>query len=491
MASNTQETKVQHIHLHYKQGVAFNSLANEILYGGAAGGGKSHLMRVLAIYYATEVPNIQIYLFRRLSTDLYKNHMEGATGFRSMLNDLVEAGAVTIVKDEIRFWNGARIYLCHCQNEDDMYKYQGPEIQILLIDELTHFTEKIYRFLRGRVRLGGLQVPKQHKDKLPLILCGSNPGNLGHAWVKATFIDNAKPYEIRQMPDEDGGKRRQFIPALLEDNPSMTNNDPNYERALQGLGSPELVKAMRYGLWDVVAGAALEKLRRDKHGVRRFRIPDAWTKFTVIDWGTARPFSVVWFTVVGEDTVLKAKGDWPDRWLPKGALVAYHEWYGWNGKADEGCRMESPDVAREILSIEEREGWDIDYRVGDSGMWSSVDGPSPQERMSDATDGLYFMEKSKKDRVANYQEVRARIEGEDGMPMLYISEDCLHGWRTLPNLMLDERDMEKGPDNRMEDHWYDCLSYACASYPMVYDERMRAKAEHEAVKRQHRGRVFY
>ena len=140
------------------------------------------------------VAGLQVYLFRRVSDDLRKNHLDGVSGLRSMLAPLMQSGHVKFndSKGIFEFWNGAKIYLCHCQHEKDMYKYQGAEIHVLLIDELTLFTENIYRFLRGRVRLGGLQVPKEYRHKLPLILCGSNPGNIGHAWVKAMFVNYAQ-----------------------------------------------------------------------------------------------------------------------------------------------------------------------------------------------------------------------------------------------------------------------------------------------------------
>ena len=107
-----------------------------------AGGGKSHLMRVAAIVWASAIPGLQIYLFRRIRDDLIKNHMEGPKGFRSILAAWVLCGFCKIVDDEIRFWNGSKIYLCHCKDEKDRFKYLGAEIHVLLIDELTMYSWK-------------------------------------------------------------------------------------------------------------------------------------------------------------------------------------------------------------------------------------------------------------------------------------------------------------------------------------------------------------
>lgn len=476
--------------LHPKQTFVLETEATEILYGGAAGGGKSHLLRIISILCLIYIPNIQIYLFRRLSADLEKNHLEGESGYRNLLAPFVVAGIITIVEGEIRHnTNGAKIFLCHCQHEKDRFKYQGAEIHVLLIDELTHFTDVIYRFLRNRVRMPPSIPPIIHQIfgedfRLPKIICGSNPGNVGHTFVKQTFVDMLTPFEVKRMTPEEGGMLRQYVPALLEDNPSLLENDPGYEQRLEGLGSPDLVKAMRYGLWDITAGAALEKLRRDKHMIRDFEVPQAWTKFMVIDWGSSKPFCVVWFCVVDEDMILKAKEEWPEKLIPRGALIAYREYYGWNGKSNEGCRLESPTVARNIMDIEEDAGEEMDYRVGDTAMWSEHDGKSVQERMYDATEGRFLMEKSKKDRVNNFEEIRARIRGDEDGPMFYATIGCKHFWRTVPDLQLDERQPEKGPDSNQEDHWYDCLSYGCASRPYITTYRERLEAAIAEAKRQ-------
>src|ERR1700755_1302052 len=89
--------------LHPRQGDALATIATEVLYGGAGGGGKSHLMRAAAITWCSAIPGLQVYLFRRIRDDLVKNHMEGPSGFREFLAGWVECGFVLIVEDEIRF----------------------------------------------------------------------------------------------------------------------------------------------------------------------------------------------------------------------------------------------------------------------------------------------------------------------------------------------------------------------------------------------------
>ena len=224
--------------------MALESFATEILYGGAVGGGKSFLMRVAAVMWCGQIPGLQVYLFRRLRDDLVKNHIEGPKGLRTMLAPWVSADLVSMVGDEIRFWNGSKIYLCRLQGRrKDEYKYLGAEIHLLLIEELD-FSDTIYRFLRSRLRMVGIKMPDELKGRFPRIICGSNPGNVGHQWVKAAFIDPREPLECEIMPEAEGGMLRQYIPARLEDNPSMAEDDPGYAAKVSGMGNPELVRAM-------------------------------------------------------------------------------------------------------------------------------------------------------------------------------------------------------------------------------------------------------
>ncbi len=285
-------------YLHPKQRVAYTSTATELLFGGAAGPGKSHLLRVAAIKWCLDIPGLQVYLFRRTHPDLMKNHMEGPGGFPVLMADFIARKQARINYGEgyIAFNNRSKIFLCHCQYEQDVYKYKGAEIHVLMPDELTSFTETIYRFLRGRVRLGSLKVPEKYKGQFPRVVAGSNPGDVGHNWVKQAFVDNGPPFEIIHMPRTEGGMRRQFIPGRLEDNPTLTDNDPDYEQRLEGLGDAALVRAMREGDWDIVAGGMFDDLwKRPVHTIESFEIPRSWSIDRAFDWGSSKPFSVGWW----------------------------------------------------------------------------------------------------------------------------------------------------------------------------------------------------
>lgn len=484
------------VRLTAKQSLALCSKATEILYGGAAGGGKSYFMRALAILLCGMIPGLNVYLFRRLYDDLIKNHIEGTGGFPQMLAPLMLSGHVQIVEAEIRFWNGSRIFLCHCQHEKDRFKYQGAEIHVLLMDELTMFTEKIYRFLRGRLRAPGLEIPQWAREfflakfgvdleaKIPLALSGSNPGNIGHVWVKATFIDSCQPYELRRMSKEEGGMLRQYIPALLVDNPNVDAED--YSGKLSGLGSRELVRAMLHGDWNIVAGAFFDVLREDKHKVPSFTPPKHWTRFRSMDWGSAKPFSVGWW-VIAEPEFVKMR-DGTERMFPKGALIRYREWYGvkrdadGRAKPDTGLRLTAEAVGRGILEREAGEKVDESLSVADPACWKEDGGPSIAEKMLKCDPkrpaepvGPRFRP-ADNTRIPGWQAMYGRLVWEDvddGDPMLYVTEDCQDWWRTVPALQHDE-DRPEDVDSRMEDHAGDDTRYACQSRPMSRVPKPRA-----------------
>ena len=453
-----------------KQHLAYQSPATEILYGGAAGGGKSHLIRSALILWCASIPGLQCYIFRRVFDDLIKNHMDGPKGFRNMLAGWVKLGLCNIIEDRITFWNGSQIKLCHCKDEKHKYNYHGAEIHVLVIDELTTFTETIYRYLRFRVRAVGLNLPEAWRGFFPRILCCSNPGNLGHQWVKLAFIDNGHAHgEMYRTSDSEGGMIRQYIPAKLHDNPYLLRDDPEYMRRIAGLGSPQLVKAMLDGDWNVVAGAFFSEFDYYKHVLKPFNIPVQATRFRAIDWGSARPFSCGWYAIVDDDWPMGETMDGEEVVLPRGALVRYREYYGialdedGHFKANVGLKLYAEDFAKGIA--ERSKGETYAYTKMDPSAFAEEGGPSIAERMRHAPGAKIATQPADNERIVGWDQVRGRLAPKDeDKPFLYLFSNNTHLIRTLPSLQHDEDNLED-IDTDQEDHAADELRYACMSRP--------------------------
>lgn len=470
------------LELQPKQAVAFQTRATEVLYGGAAFGGKSHLMRVAAIAWCAAIAGLQVYIFRRVRDDLVKNHIEGPQGLRNLLAPWVDARLVEIVEDEIRFWNGSKIYLCHCKDEKDRFKYHGSEIHVLLIDELTTFTEVIYRYLRFRVRMVGLEVPEQYAGMFPRILCGSNPGNIGHAWVKRTFIDGRQELEAWNTPDEEGGMLRQYIPARYQDNAIGMRDDPQYLGRMRGAGSKEFVRAMEEGDWAAIAGAFFDGWSPALI-LPPFDPPSHWTRFGSFDWGSAKPHSYGLWTIAEGEPVRISGGDTIH--IPRGAIVRYREWYGCQpNQPDVGLKLTAEQVADGILKVERGER--IAYRVADPSIWKVDGGPSIAERMFgyraawDRQQPKRYLQFREADnsRINGWDQMRARMTGNaEGEPLIYCTRDCVDSIRTIPMLQHDDKRRED-VDTDSEDHAADEWRYACMSRPISLVPKPKPAAAH-------------
>ena len=444
--------------LHHQQGVAFLSPATEILYGGAAGGGKSHLMRVVAISWCCDIPGLQVYLFRRISGDLSKNHMEGPSSFPVLLSDMVTEKLVKIngSDNSIQFCNGSKIFLNHCQYEKDKYKYQGAEIHVLLIDELTHFTDSIYRYLRGRVRMSGIDLPDDYKGKFPRVICGSNPGGVGHHWVKAAFVDQG-PMEIVRQDKAEGGMLRQYIPAKIDDNPTLLEDDPDYMDRLEGLGNPALVKAMRSGDWNIVDGGMFDDVWSNSHHILKpFPIPKTWRVDRSFDWGSSRPFSVGWWAESDGSEVVLADGT--TRNFPRGTLFRIREWYGCKqGKANEGLKMLAADVAKGIKEREQHISATIRPGPADNSIFDTQDGHCIADNM--AAHGVRWerSDKSPGSRTNGWELMRGMFAEAKKHPMekpgIFVFDTCRDFIRTVPTLPRDEKKTDD-VDTNAEDHCF-------------------------------------
>lgn len=472
-----------------RQSLMHGTACRQIFYGGAAGGGKSHAMRWDQINFCMQNPGLQAYLFRRSLRELETTHIQ-----RIQLDIPPSLGKYSEQRKAMEFNTGSVVHMCYCERDADVYRYLSEEMHHVAIDEAGQMTEFMINMIRGRNRLGGFQPNPDYAHALPRMLLGSNPGGPGHNFLKRTFIAPAPPETAFYDPvmrnrknPADKGWSSIYIPARMDDNKYL---DPDYAGSFGGL-PPELAKAYTEGDWDAIVGKALHTLSRDRHGLRPFKPPAHWTKFMSIDWGSATPFSVGWYCV-SDGAVLKPGRGQPERWLPAGAVIRYAEYYGWDGNENKGARLDSPAVARTIVAAERARGEVMDFRVGDYQMWAAGDGPSTAARMMHAEPTM-AMRKSRKDRKANYAEALARLAGnpeymadgtEEQHPMFFCTADCVHFWRTVPTLVLDDNDPDKGPDTKLEDHVYDEWVYALRAQPYMTTEEDRWEAENRKYLRE-------
>ena len=247
----------------------------EILYGGAAGGGKSEALLMAALQFV-EVPGYAAILFRKTYADL-------------ALPGALMDKAFTVLSNTAAHWNGqekvwtfpsgATLSFGYLAEENDRFRYQSSEFQYIGFDELTQFKERDYRYLWSRRRrLEGSQVPLRMR-------AASNPGGVGHLWVKKRFI---------RQP----GPNRKFIPADLEDNPYLDQEE--YERSLEELDS-QTWKQLRRGDWTDFGGnhyfPSSWPRYTDTGDAYRIRDGDRWkhirkaecSRLLCLDWAMGKP----------------------------------------------------------------------------------------------------------------------------------------------------------------------------------------------------------
>ncbi|MBQ6895852.1 MAG: phage terminase large subunit [Oscillospiraceae bacterium] len=249
-----------------KQQEFINSTADEVLFGGAAGGGKSYGQLIDAFLYAMKYPRSKQLILRRTLPELEKSLIRVCLGLFD--GSIYRYNAA---KHTGTFSNGSIIDFGYCDRENDVYKYQSAEYDIIRFDELTHFTEDMYIYLMSRLR-GTNSYPKQIKSS-------TNPGGVGHSWVKERFIDRCCN---GIFSDENG--TRQFIPAKVSDNSFLMKNDKGYINRLNRLGEKDR-RALLYGDWDIFDGQYFSEFRRSIHVVRPFSIPKHWKRYFTMDYG--------------------------------------------------------------------------------------------------------------------------------------------------------------------------------------------------------------
>ena len=268
------------------------SLAKYRLFGGAAGPGKTKALLAEAIKQARHVAGSDTLLLRRTYPELESSLL---AYFR---RDLArhEYRNYNEAKHVVTWHNGSTTRFGYCRNENDVYQYQGAEFLFIGIDELTHFTLKQWQFLTSRNRCPAAHYtdgPNKGKKVVPCMAGATNPGNIGHAWVKALWVDKVAPAGF-ERPELYDANDYEFVPARIEDNPIYAN-DVNYKKTLAALPD-RLRRAFLEGDWSVLDGQYFDLFERGRHTARAeaLRLEDWAPRWISIDWGFKHPSAVYW-----------------------------------------------------------------------------------------------------------------------------------------------------------------------------------------------------
>ena len=437
-----------------KQAAFHASPANEVLFGGAAGGGKTKSLIMDALFRCLTFPGTTAVIFRRTYQELEDTDIKEARA--SYPKALAEYNAG---RHEFKLKNGSMILFRHCEHEADKFNYSGIEIQFLYFDELTSFEQGVYDFLKTRLRA------KKSLGVTPIVRSASNPGNIGHGWVKKMFVD-AGPYmsiQRQEIYSEALHKTKviltQYIPALATENPYITDD---YIFELEQ--KPEALRnALLNGDWDSFEGQVFTEFvnnpdhyedRLWTHVIAPFEIPAWWPRYMSFDHGFSKPFSVGWWAID-----------------PSGRAYRYREWYGCVPKqANVGIKITPREIAEGIVAREVSETQDnirIE-RICDPACFDRSRGDSVADQMRPSGDGpgVYF-NPGDNTRLAGKMQLHERLRfDEEGRPKLYVFSTCADWLRTVPNLPYSMTKPED-VDTAAEDHAYDDTRYFLQAHPLA------------------------
>jgi hypothetical protein len=413
-------------------------LADRIGYGGAAGGGKSDALLMVGIIAGFTFKGINIGYFRRKFTEL-----QGPGGAIMRSSELLARKAKW--NGSLHRWTfpgGASLTFCHLNTDGSVHDYQSQQFDIMLFDEETQFSDFQIDYMTGTRN-------RATKDTIikPFSASATNPGGIGHARFKEQFVEIGEPGKPHEYVNEEGkAETRLFIPSFLSDNQALEERDPSYRVKLEA--RPEhLRRQLLEGDWDVAEGMAFSEWKKSIHVCKWFDIPESWTKFRALDWGYAKPFCVGWYAVDFD-----------------GRLYKYREFYGWNGKKNEGSKLDPEDVAEHIIKLEQ--GEHIRYAVADDAIFGGKQdsGPDISEKFAKAFGNRAThwapVGKGPKSRIFGKTELHYRLKWEKDenkdwngeLPMLVVFENCIHTIRTLPNLIVDPDNTEDVESDIQEDH---------------------------------------
>ena len=376
-----------------KQKAFIDATSSEVLFGGAAGGGKSYGQVVDALLFAIKYPGSKQLILRRTFSELDKSLIRLSLSLYPK-----EIYSFNQSSHTGRFKNGSIIDFGYCAAEFDVYQYQSAEYDVIRFDELTHFTESQYIYLISRVR-GANDFPKQIKSS-------TNPGGIGHGWVKARFVDPS-PAGVEFKGDD--GMERIFIPSLLDDNGFLSRGDPKYRERL--LARPDREKkALLYGDWNIFEGQYFTEFDPQRHIVAPFEIPRSWRKYRTIDYGLDR-LACLWIAI-----------------SPEGISYVYREFCKSN--------LTISQATQEILSRTPNSE-EIYATLAPPDLWhrSQESGKSKATLFSEY--GINFTRTSN-DRECGWLAIKELLIGGEDRPTICFFSSCTEIIKCLPALTVDK-----------------------------------------------------
>ena len=394
------------------------------LYGGAKGGGKSRILRWALVRYllyrAKEgFKNVRVALFCEDYPSLKDRQLTKINSeFPKWLGDLSDS-SIEGLSFRLRPQFGGGILAL--RNLDDPSKYASSEFAAGAIDELTKNKREVFDMLRSIIRWPGIS----HNP----LMGATNPGEIGHAWVKKLWID--KKFESGD-PDPN---QLFFIKSLPTDNPY---NSQEYIEELKRL--PEnLRKAYLEGNWDIFAGQYFNEWNKEKHVAIPFVIPASWKRFRAYDHGRENPACCKWYALDYD-----------------GRVWVYKEFY------QRGLNVDQ--IAKEINRLSEGETYE--YSVADPSIFAKmgfVDSSGGQTiAESFARQGIQFIPASNR-RIDGWNLMHQYLSwNETTYPKMMYFNTCHNSIRTIPTLIHDEHKPED-LDSAGEDHSADVDRYFLVS----------------------------
>ena len=367
----------------------------EVLFGGAAGGGKSYGQLLDALSVALRYPGSRQLILRRTYPELDRSLVRVSLSLFPREIYTYSSSSHTGI-----FKNGSIVDFGYCADENDVFRFQSAEYDVIRFDELTHFTEFQYIYLISRLR-GMNPCPKQIKST-------TNPGGVGHAWVKTRFIDPMPPETAFVGKD---GASRIFIPARVDDNRFLSMADPDYKKRLSLLPDREK-KALLYGDWNIFEGQFFSEFDLSLHTVDAFPIPSHWRRYRTIDYGLDR-LVCLWIAV-----------------SPTGECYVYRELAG--------SDMVISEASRAILLSEEAKET-VYATLAPPDLWHRTQESGKSKASLFRDNGILFT-RSSNDREAGWLALKELLRPRaDGTPTLRIFRSCRELIRCLPALQVDRR----------------------------------------------------